>query len=120
LLNSKLKKMKKVLFVLAIVMTYGLSISTASEKAIVDEKEKVVVVVEADENKTAKAEAVKEEAPKASKSEGCSEAKAETKADGCGAAKAEAKSEGCGTAKAEAKTEGCADKSKSASACGGK
>lgn len=107
--------MKKVVFVLAIVMIYGLSISTASEKVITDEKGKVVITAQADENKAEKPATVKDETPKAAKSEGCAEAKAEAKGEGCATAKA--KSEGCGEAKTGAKAEGCAEKAKSASAC---
>ena len=122
--NSNLKKMKKVLFILALVMVYGLSVSTAN--VTVEENEKAKVTVVADDNKTAKAE----EAPKATaaKADGCGEVKAEAKADGCGEAKAEAKADGCsGTktaakadgcsgTKAEAKADGCGDKSKTSTA----
>jgi hypothetical protein len=95
--------MKKVLFVLALVMVYGLSVSTAN--VVVDEKEKTKVTVVADDNKTAKAE----EAPKATaaKADGCGEAKAEAKADGCSGEKTAAKADGCSGTKTAAKAEGC-------------
>ncbi|MBW6537529.1 MAG: hypothetical protein K0B11_21150 [Mariniphaga sp.] len=95
--------MKKVLFVLALVMVYGLSVSTAN--GVADEKEKAKVTVVADDNKTAKAE----DAPKATaaKAEGCGEAKAEAKADGCSGVKTAAKGEGCSGEKTAAKAEGC-------------
>lgn len=104
--------MKKVLFILALVMVYGLSVSTVNAKVIEDEKTKVTVV--ADDNKTAKAE----ETPKATeaKAEGCGEAKAEAKAEGCSGTKTAAKAEGCSGTKTAAKAEGCGDKSKTTTA----
>ena len=85
--------MKKVLFILAIVMVYGLSISTASAKVTVDEKEKITVVADADDNKTEKTEEVKKEEAKASKSEGCAESTSKAKAEGCGTSGEKAKAE---------------------------
>ncbi len=100
--------MKKVLFVLALVVAYGLSVSTASAKVVKAEKAKVTVVADLTDNVKAAPEGEKEKEKakskeaKASKSEGCAKAKSE----GCAAAK----SEGCsGKAKSECGS-GCAEK----------
>jgi|GEM_PF-302199 len=112
--------MKKLFFVFAIVLAYGLSVSTANVISEDIEKTKVTVVEDSGDNKTS--DTVKEEGTKAkaAKAEGCSsaEAKAESCADGKakaeGCSKAAAKAEGCsGTA---AKADGCANKAKTASA----
>ncbi len=91
--------MKKLLFVLAIVAVYGLSISTASAKVVMAEKAQVSIV--ADDNITPEGEKETKKAAKAktskaeTKGEACGDAgsKAETKA-GCG----EAEKKACGTA----------------------
>lgn len=94
--------MKKVLFVLAMVMAYGISVSTASANVVKADDVKITVV--ADDNDAVKGEKEKSKAK---------EAKA-AKSEGCGEAKSEAKSEGCATAKSS----GCGEKAKSA--CGDK
>lgn len=94
--------MKKVLFILAVAMVYGLSVSTASALELADNKEKVTVVGKADNDKTDKAET-----PEKKKSAACSETKAEGKA----------KSDGCATAKSEAKSDCCGEKAKKAAPC---
>ena len=109
--------MKKVLFIFALVLTYAVSVSTASANVItVDDVKTTVVADDGD-----KVEGDKEKEAKATKADG--------KAKGCSGS--EAKAEGCSgkTAKAEgcsgktAKAEGCDGKSKTASkksgSCGG-
>jgi len=71
--------MKKLLFVLAIVAVYGLSISTASANVLITEKAQVSIVEDANitpEGEKEKPAAKKAKAKKAeAKAEGCSEAK---------------------------------------------
>ena len=102
--------MKKLFFVLAIILAYGLSVSTASVITDETEKSKITVVEDSGDNKTA--EAVKDEGvkTKSAKAEGCTSAKA--KAESCADGKAKA-ADCSGTA---AKAEGCANKAKTASA----
>jgi hypothetical protein len=97
--------MKKVLFVLALVLAYGVSVSTASAKMVVIDDAGITVV--ADDNKKAP-EGDKEKAKeaKATKSAGCGDSAVKT---------AEAKSAGCGDkpkaeGTASAKSAGCGDK----------
>lgn len=107
LYNSKITTMKKLLFVLALVAVYGVSMAMSSSHfTSIDKTTKVTVVADADE-KTPTAE--KEKAEKATTK--ALAAKGEAKADGCGEAKAKEKSGGC--AETKAKTEGCAKKTKS-------
>jgi hypothetical protein len=100
--------MKKVLFVLALVLAYGISVSTASAKMVIIDGNSVTVV--ADDNKKApEGDKDKAKEAKATKSAGCGD-KA-VKAEGT----AEAKSAGCGgKPKAEGtaavKSAGCGDK----------
>ena len=103
--------MKKVLFVLALVAVYGVSMAMSSSTVTtIDETTKITVV--ADEKAPS---AEKEKTEKATTK--AKAAKGEAKADGCGEAKA--KSEGC--AETKAKAEGCSGKAKSdcASSCAG-
>lgn len=92
--SKKMKTMKKVFFVLAMVAVFGFAASTASAEVVKMDNAEVELV--ANDN----AEVAENEAKK--------EAKAK-KAD---AKKSEAKS--------EAKSEGCAAKTESSASCGGK
>jgi flagellar biosynthesis/type III secretory pathway protein FliH len=107
--------MKKVLLVLALVVAYGVSMSTASAKVVTIDDAKVTVVADvADDNKVApegEKEKTKAKEAKATKSGAKSEGCATAKSEGCATAKAEGKSSGCATAKSE----GCGDKTKTAS-----
>lgn len=90
--------MKKLLFVLAIIAVYGLSVTSVKAGVVVSEKATVTVVADDSNPGTLlddpkKAE-VKKETP-------CSGAKADAKAEGAGCG--EAKAAGC----AGAKGEGC-------------
>ncbi|NCB07103.1 MAG: hypothetical protein EOM73_02945 [Bacteroidia bacterium] len=90
--------MKKVLFVLALVVVYGVSVSTASAKVELTDDVKVTLV--ADDNKVS---------PEGEKDKAKAKDAKAAKSEGCGTAKAEAKAEGCATAKSA----GCAEKPKS-------
>lgn len=104
--------MKKVLLVLALVVAYGVSMSTANAKVVTAEKAKTVVVADMnDDNNVVAPEGEKEKKEKAE----AKTTKSEAKGEGCATAKSEAKSEGC-AGKSEAKAEGCAGKEKTASA----
>src|SRR5690606_14404811 len=101
IINSKFRNMKKTLVVLALIMTYGMSVAIAGETICDDKKAKVSAVVLAsadvsDDGKTANAV----------KTDGCSDVKATAvvaKADGCTGVKATAvaaKADGCSGVKA--------------------
>ena len=99
--------MKKVLFVLAFVAVYGVSLAMVQPTEVVSIDEIVVVDdnVEKEKEKEAKKTTAKGEKP----AEGCSGSKA--KADGCSGSKA--KAEGCSGEKT-------AKKSDCSSSCSGK
>ena len=114
--------MKKVLFVLALVVAYGVSVSTASAKVVVADDTGVTVVVD-DNKKAPEGDKEKTKEAKATKSSACGDKAVKTaeatKSAGCGdkAVKtAEAtKSAGCGDkpkaeGTASAKSAGCGDK----------
>lgn len=96
--SKKMKTMKKVFFVLAMVAVFGFATSTASAEVVMFDNAEVVLVAN-DNAEVAEAEVKKEAKVK--------------KAD---AKKAEAKSE----TKSEAKAEGCAAKKESGASCGAK
>ena len=96
------------MFIFALIMVYGVSVSTVDAKNVEEVKDKITIVADSDDSKTAKAEVSKEKAPKAAKAEGCSGGEAKVKAAGCG------------EVKSAVKAEGCASKTKKASAWGGK
>ncbi len=95
--------MKKVLFILALVAAYGVSVSTASAKVLKVEKAQITVVADTYDSVKDAPEGEKEKAKtkeaKAAKSEGCSGTKAKAKSEGCAGTKA--KSEGCASKKAK-------------------
>jgi hypothetical protein len=99
--------MKKVLFVLALVVAYGVSVSTASADVIFGDEVKTTVVA-ADSDNAKEVKEVK-----------TAEVDSEAKAEGC--AGTAAKAEGCAGAEKTASAEGCAsaEKTASAGACGG-
>ena len=104
--------MKKVLFVLAFVAVYGVSMAMTSSSVVVADDAQVTIVAAMDDIVTAPA-IEKEEAKKAEKSKTTAKAKGDAKAEGCAGTKSEAKAKGCsGEKTAEAKKD-CA------SACGG-
>jgi hypothetical protein len=96
--------MKKVLLVLALVVTYGVSIAMSGANVVTVANSQTTIVADMGDNNVAAPEAEKEK----EKAKDAKAAKSEGKSEGCGTAK----SEGCGTAKSE----GCGDKAKSASA----
>ena len=106
--SIKVKIMKKVLLVLALVVAYGVSMSNASPKVVTIDETQVTVVADLDDDKTATPEGEKEEGKKGkvAKSDGCGGTKA--KADsGC----ATAKSKDCGgDEKSATASKGCGDK----------
>lgn len=102
--------MKRVLFVLAFVAVYGVSL--AMTEATVVSNDEIVQVVNDGDN----LEKEKKESKTAAKSEGCS---SKAKADGCSS---KAKADGCSS---KAKADGCsgektAKKSDCSKSCGGK
>ena len=107
--------MKKVLFVLALVAVYGVSMAMTQAPAVTVSDNVTIV---ADDTKN---DVEKEKEKKATKSEAKAEAKSEAK--GCGGEKA-AKSEGCAGEKSATKGDGCATKktaeAKTSGGCGGK
>ena len=90
--------MKKLLFVLAMVMTYGLSVATAGNIAEDGKKDKVKAATEVSEAKTVSSEA---------KADGCATMTTTAKADGCSGEKAEAKADGCSESKSVTEAAGC-------------
>jgi hypothetical protein len=104
--------MKKVLFVLALVAAYGVSMAMSN---VTDVKEtQVVLVADVANNDVVTPEGEKEgektavAAKTPAKAEGCSGAKAEAKAEGCSSSKTAAKAEGCTESKTTAKAKsGC-------------
>ncbi len=100
--------MKKVLFVLAFVAVYGVSMAMTSNTQVVSVDQTISVVADVD-NSIDTPEGEKEKEKKAAKTE----AKAETKAKGEGCSGTKAKSEGCAGEKS-------AKKSDCSSSCGGK
>jgi hypothetical protein len=110
--------MKKVLFVLALVAAYGVSMATSNTVDI--QETQVVLIADLNSNDVVTPEGDKEGEKTAVA------AKTPAKAEGCATAKTAAKAEGCSTAKTAAKAEGCsgtktAAKAKSGcgSSCGG-
>lgn len=99
--------MKKVLFVLAFVAVYGVSLAMTNA-TVVSVDETAIVVVDNNDN-TEKEEGKKEAKADAKKSDGCGgEAKTEaTKSSDCGG---EAKAEGTKTAEANTSGSGCGGK----------
>lgn len=110
--------MKKVLFVLALVAAYGVSMAMSND---IDIQETQVVLV-ADVNSIdvvapegdEKVEKTAVTAKTPAKAEGCSGAKAEAKAEGCSGSKTATKSKACSGTKTAAKA-----KSGCGSSCGG-
>jgi len=100
--------MKKVLFVLAFVAVYGVSMAMSSNNQAVSFDQTVTIVADVDDIVNTP-EGEKEEEKKAAKTE----AKAESKAKGEGCSGTKAKSEGC-TGEKSAKKSDCS------SSCGGK
>ena len=95
--------MKKVLLVLALVVAYGVSVSTASAKMVFVDDVKTTVADKSDDKKVEK-----EKEAKATKA----------KADGCSGEAKAAKADGCAGEAKTAKAEGCSGKEKTASAGG--
>jgi hypothetical protein len=109
--------MKKLLFVLAMVMTYGLSVATAGNITEEGKKDKVKAATEVKATKTASTEAKADgcaTVTAAAKADGCSGEKAEAKADGCSGSKAVTEAAGCSGEKTQAQAAGCADKANTA------
>lgn len=102
--------MKKLLFVLAFVAVYGVSMATTNATVVKAEKSQVTFVAGIDYSDFV--------APEGEKVEKVEKEKKEVKAESKAKAKGEVKAE----AKAEAKSEGCAGEAKKecGSACGGK
>jgi hypothetical protein len=90
--------MKKLLFVLAMVMTYGLSVATAGNVIEDGKKEKVKAATEVTDAKTVSTEA---------KADGCATMTTTAKADGCSGEKTAAKADGCSGSKAVTEAAGC-------------
>ncbi|WP_163322084.1 MULTISPECIES: hypothetical protein [Draconibacterium] len=88
--------MKKVLFLLAFVAVYGVSLAM-TEATVVTNDEIVQVVDNAEKVEKEKKEDAKKAAKSEAKGEGCSggEAKAKAKADGCGGEKSAEKKSDC-------------------------
>ena len=110
--------MKKVLFVLALVAAYGVSMAIPN---VVDVQEtQVVLVADVISNDVAAPEGDKEgektavAAKTPAKAEGCSGTKTAAKAEGCSGTKTAAKAKGCSETKTAAKA-----KSGCGSSCGG-
>lgn len=100
--------MKKVLFVLAFVAVYGVSMAMSGSNVVTVDDTQVTIVADMDDNSFDAPEGEKEkEKGKTVKAKGDTKAKSDAK----GEAKAKAKGEGCSGAKA--KSGGCG------SACGG-
>lgn len=100
--------MKKVLLVLALVVAYGVSMSSATEKVVTVYDTQVTISADVDGENTVAPEGDKEKAKKAktAKSDGCGETKAKTDA-GC----ATAKSKDCGgEEKSASASKGCGEK----------
>lgn len=109
--------MKKVLFVLALVAVYGVSIAMTQAPVITAENSTIVVV---DDNKNVEKDKKESKAEAKSDAKGCSGEKTAAKAEGCSGKKAA----GCSGEKSAKKAEGCDGKktaeAKSAGGCGGK
>ena len=86
--------MKKVLFVLAFVAVYGLSMAMNSSTVVIADDAQVTIVADMDDNNVVALEAEKEKEKKATKAKG--EAKAKAKGEGCSGEKSAAKKE-CGS-----------------------
>lgn len=99
--SKKVKIMKKVLLVLALVAAYGVSMAMSNTTVVSVDETKVTIVADMDDNNVVAPEGEKEKK------------KAKTKAKD-----AKAKGKAC----ADAKAEGCSGKAKSdcGSSCGGK
>lgn len=101
--------MKKVLFVLALVVAYGVSIANVSVKTIATEKSELSIVVDSDIQSISVEEEEKDKKKKEEKKACCSSAKAESKSACTTKAKGEKPSTGCG----EAQKKSCAASKKS-------
>lgn len=114
--NTNSKIMKKVLFVLALVMVYGLSVSTASAKMVITNDAGVTVVVE-DNQKAPEGDEKSEKVAANTKSAACGD-----KTSATASVTNAAKSAACGDSavKAEAtssvKSAACGDKAATTSA----
>ncbi|NQU53023.1 MAG: hypothetical protein HQ522_10850 [Bacteroidetes bacterium] len=105
--------MKKVLLVLALVATYGVSMAMSSSNVVIVDDAQVTIVADMDDNNVVIPEGEKEGTKTAAT------AKTPAKGEGCSTAKADAKAEGCSTAKADTKAEGCSGDKTAATAKSG-
>jgi hypothetical protein len=100
--------MKKVLFVLAFVAVYGVSMAMSGSNAVIVDDAQVTIVADMDDNNVVVPEGEKEgkktatTAKAPAKGEGCSGTKTAAKAEGCSGTKTAAKAEGCSKAKTTA------------------
>lgn len=109
--------MKKLLFVLAMVMTYGLSVATAGEAPCDDKKAKAKVTTVSNEAQVTTADLKADgcaTVTTAAKTDGCSGEKVAVKADGCSGTKAVAETAGCSGDKTQAKAKDTSDSNKTA------
>ncbi len=90
--------MRKLLFVLAMVMTYGLSVATAGEAPCDDKKAKAKVTTVSNDVQVTTADL---------KADGCATVTTAVKADGCSGEKVAAKADGCSGEKAVTEVAGC-------------
>lgn len=109
--------MKRVFLILALIVAYGISVSTVSAKAAVLDNSTTAIVVDNAKDQAVAPEGDKDKKEKTvAKAEKAKTADAKAKGEGCATAKTEgcaaAKAAGCETAKASC----CEGKSKSASA----
>ena len=102
--------MKKVLFVLAFVAVYGVSMSMSTDKVVTVDDAQITIVADMDDNNNVTPEGTEEKAKKTKKAKAKAKASADAKGEGCGETKA--KGDGC-DGKSEAKKD-CG------SACDGK
>jgi hypothetical protein len=110
--------MKKLVFVLAMVMTYGLSVATAGEAPCDDKKAKAKVTTVSNDAQVTTADLKADGSATvtmAAKADGCSGEKTAAKADGCSGDKAVTEVAGCSGDKTQAQASKNDDKAKTAS-----
>lgn len=97
--------MKKILFVFAMVVAFGLVLPKANAAVLKTDKTATTIVADMNDNLSVEKEDTKKKSAEAKTTK--------AKAKGCSGEKAEASSGCCSGAKAKAKSADCADKEKS-------
>lgn len=89
--------MKKVLFILAFVAVYGVSMAMSDSAVVTIDETQVTIVADMDDNNVVALEGEKEKEKKAAKAKSKTKAKTDAKAKGCSGEKSTEAKKGCGS-----------------------